>query len=118
MELVHETFYPISADVLFDMHARPEALRRLSPAFPPVRTLVQDGEFEPGTTVRIEIGVGPLAISWVAGLEMRRPVRLLEPQRLQHAFTAGHGMITTGCQGKTVVRSTARSGARPRAGRR
>jgi ligand-binding SRPBCC domain-containing protein len=64
-----ETVFPMTPEQLFELHARPEALRRLSPSFPPVRSVEQDGGFEAGSTVRISIGVGPLALSWVAELE-------------------------------------------------
>lgn len=67
--LVHETTFPISPARLFELHSRPEALRRLSPSFPPVQSVEQDGRFEAGAVVRIRIGFGPLVIAWTAMLE-------------------------------------------------
>jgi len=69
MKLTFETMLPASPKTVFELHTRPEALRRLSPPFPPVMSIDQDGDFEPGTTVRIRIGVGPLAVDWVAVLD-------------------------------------------------
>lgn len=73
--LVHESFFEATPEQLFALHERPEALRRLSPPFPPVKSLEQDGPFEAGTTVRIEIGVGVLALTWEAELELVEPGR-------------------------------------------
>lgn len=73
--LVHESILPTTPRKLFGLHARPEALRRLSPSFPPVRSVEQDGPFVAGTSVRIRIGVGPLTASWKALLEQVDPGR-------------------------------------------
>jgi len=64
-----ETTFPMSPEGLFELHSRPEALRRLSPDFPPIQSIEQSGDFEKGTAVRIRIGLGPLAVTWHAELE-------------------------------------------------
>lgn len=86
--VTHESIYPMSPERLFELHARPEALRRLSPSFPPVRSIEQDGAFVAGTTVRISIGVGPAALSWVAELEDVAPGRRFVDVQKQGPFAS------------------------------
>jgi len=98
--LTFESIFSAGPEEVFDLHTRPEALRRLSPPFPPIVSIEQDGRFEAGTTVRIRIGVGPLAIDWVAVLEEVLPGRKfvdvqkqgpLRSWRHEHTFEAVPG---------------------------
>ncbi len=74
--VAYESVLSMPPDRLFELHTRPEALRRLSPGFPPVREIEQSGGFEVGTTIRIRVGVGPLSMTWLAFLEEVVPGRM------------------------------------------
>jgi ligand-binding SRPBCC domain-containing protein len=49
-------------EAVFSFHERPDALRLLSPAFPPVRVIRKTGGLEPGS--RVELRIGPF--HWIA----------------------------------------------------
>jgi ligand-binding SRPBCC domain-containing protein len=101
--LRHETTLPISPSRLFELHSRPEALRRLSPSFPPIRSIDQTGGFEAGATVRIRIGIGSAVLTWKALLEEVIPgERFVDVQlegpfaswRHEHTFLSAPGGCT------------------------
>lgn len=86
--LRREMTLPISPERLFELHARPEALRRLSPSFPPIRSIDQSGGFEAGTTVQIRIGVGPVVFTWKALLEEVVPGMRFVDVQLEGPFSS------------------------------
>jgi len=49
-------------ETVFGFHEREDALRLLSPPFPPLRVIKKDGGLEPGS--RVELKIGP--VRWVA----------------------------------------------------
>ncbi|MEQ1884756.1 MAG: SRPBCC family protein [Bryobacteraceae bacterium] len=49
-------------ETVFGFHEREDALRLLSPAFPPLKVLRKEGGLEPGSVVELQIG----PIHWVA----------------------------------------------------
>lgn len=54
------------AAAVFDWHARPGALERLSPPWAPVRLESQSGGIEKGARVVLRLPAGPLSMRWVA----------------------------------------------------
>lgn len=110
---VLKSTYPISPARLFELHSRPEALRRLSPWFPPVQHIERDGRFETGTVVRIRIGVGPLTFAWTAMLEEVVPGKRFVDVQQEGPFRAWrheHGFLPApgGCLMRDEVTWTSR----------
>lgn len=83
---------PASAKALYDFHARPDALQRLTPPWENAKVIEQTGGIEQiGSRVKIQLRVGPITQTWTAehaacepGL-MFRDVMISGPFRLwQH----------------------------------
>jgi ligand-binding SRPBCC domain-containing protein len=87
-EFVYRSHMPVSADALWDWHARPGALERLTPPWDRVRVESRTGGLEDGARVTLSVPVGP-----------RRVIRVIATACVAAAF------------------STSRSKARLRAGR-
>lgn len=64
--IVHESLVPLPPGELFELHRLPEALSRLSPAWPKLVRVEQSGGFARGTQVLIVLGIGPLRLEWLA----------------------------------------------------
>ncbi|MDT8436032.1 MAG: TIGR01777 family oxidoreductase [Gemmatimonadota bacterium] len=64
-----------SAEDVYDWHARPGAIERLSPPWEPVRVLERTGGIADGDRAVLRIGVGPLAVRWVAEHRENEPGR-------------------------------------------
>lgn len=63
---VHSSEFPVPVETLFAFHEQPDAFKRLTPPWAPVRVLSATGGIQPGARVELEIAVGPLRIPWVA----------------------------------------------------
>ena len=69
-------------EVVFAFHERDDALRLLSPAFPPVRVLRRTGGLEVGA--RVELRIGPLL--WIASHTAYEKNRLFEDRQISGPF--------------------------------
>jgi ligand-binding SRPBCC domain-containing protein len=67
---------------VFGFHEREDALRLLSPAFPPVRVMRKMGGTEPGS--RVELRIGPF--EWVALHSGYEKNRFFEDQQISGPF--------------------------------
>jgi uncharacterized protein (TIGR01777 family) len=63
---VYRSAMPVSAEALWDWHARPGALERLTPPWDDVRVVARTGGLEDGSRVTLSVPVGPLRIRWVS----------------------------------------------------
>jgi ligand-binding SRPBCC domain-containing protein len=64
--LTFESRIPASPRALYDWHAEPEALERLTPPWESVEVLEKTGGLEDGARVVLRVGKGLLARRWVA----------------------------------------------------
>ena len=69
-------------ETVFGFHEREDALRLLSPAFPPVRVIQKQGGIEPGS--RVELRIGPF--EWVALHSGYEKNRFFEDQQITGPF--------------------------------
>ena len=69
-------------ETVFAFHEREDALRLLSPAFPPVRVLQKTGGIEPGS--RVELKIGPFY--WSALHTAYEKNRFFEDQQVRGPF--------------------------------
>lgn len=95
---------PCDARTLYDWHARPGALERLTPPWQRVRVVERRrGEDHPrignGAVARLSVGVGPLAMPWVAEHFDHDPPNGFGDRQLSGPFgswTHAHRFIDTG----------------------
>jgi uncharacterized protein (TIGR01777 family) len=57
---------PVSAAALWDWHARPGALERLTPPWDRVRVVERTGALEDGARVTLSVPIGPMRVRWVS----------------------------------------------------
>ena len=57
---------PFPAEMVYDWHARPGALQRLSPPWEPVKLLEHTGGIGNGARAVLEVRVGPVPVRWLA----------------------------------------------------
>ena len=69
-------------ETVFSFHEREDALRLLSPAFPPVRVIQKTGGLQPGS--RVELKIGP--IRWSALHTAYQKNRFFEDQQVRGPF--------------------------------
>lgn len=65
-EFTYRSVMPVSAQELFDWHARPGALERLTPPWDAVRVVERTGTLEPGARVVLSVPMGPVRLRWVS----------------------------------------------------
>jgi uncharacterized protein len=65
-EFVYRSSMPVSATELFEWHARPGALERLTPPWDIVRVVERTGGLEDGTRIVLSVPAGPLRFRWVS----------------------------------------------------
>jgi ligand-binding SRPBCC domain-containing protein len=64
---VYRSRMPVSAQALYDFHARPDALQRLTPPWENAKVVEQTGGIEDiGSRVKIQLRVGPIKQTWTA----------------------------------------------------
>ena len=64
---VYRSCMPASAQALYDFHARPDALQRLTPPWENAKVVEQTGGIEDlGSRVKIQLRVGPIKQTWTA----------------------------------------------------
>ncbi len=86
-EFVQRSHLPFPADRVFDWHARPGALERLTPPFAPVRVVERSGRgIEPGARIVLRIPVGPAGVTWVAEHRALEPGRLFRDVQVRGPF--------------------------------
>lgn len=69
-------------EVVFAFHEREDALKLLSPPFPPVRVIQKEGGIEPGSRVQLKIGPFP----WVALHSDYEKNRLFQDEQISGPF--------------------------------
>jgi uncharacterized protein (TIGR01777 family) len=65
-QFVYRSHMPVSAEALWDWHARAGALERLTPPWDRVRVESRTGGLEDGARVTLSVPVGPLRVKWVS----------------------------------------------------
>ena len=65
LDLSYRSPMPVPAEVLYDWHARPGALDRLTPPWTDLTVVSFDGLHE-GARARLKVGIGPVRRTWVA----------------------------------------------------
>lgn len=65
-ELVQRSLMPVSAERLFEWHARAGAFERLVPPTEDVRVVSRHGDVHDGDRTELRIGLGPVHVRWVA----------------------------------------------------
>jgi uncharacterized protein len=63
-ELVARSRLPVSAQAVFDWHARPGAFERLVPPWAPVEVLSREGGIQDGGRVSLQVKLGPVPLRW------------------------------------------------------
>lgn len=63
-EVLLRSEMPVSAEALFDWHERPGAFERLTPAFMPAQVVARSGGISDGSTVSLDVPVGPVSTRW------------------------------------------------------
>ena len=58
--------FPVSVEELFDWHARPGALQRLTPPWEDVKVLASTGGIQVGAQIDLAMRIGPLPVRWRA----------------------------------------------------
>ncbi len=93
------TRVPCSAAELYAWHQRPGALERLAPPWERVRVVSRTGGLENGSTVVLELEVGPVPVRWVARHRDVLPGRGFTDEQVEGPFgswTHLHEMIPAG----------------------
>jgi uncharacterized protein (TIGR01777 family) len=62
----YRSHLPAPADIVWDWHARPGALERLTPPWDRIRIVGRTGGLEDGARVTMSVPVGPLRVRWVS----------------------------------------------------
>ncbi|MCF8069286.1 MAG: TIGR01777 family oxidoreductase [Desulfobacterales bacterium] len=63
---IKQSHIDVSARELFQWHARPGALERLSPPWDPVKVLHREGGIQKGAKVALKMKAGPVSFTWKA----------------------------------------------------
>ena len=65
-QFVYRSSMPVSAETLWDWHARPGALERMTPPWDRMRVERRTGGLEDGVRVTLSVPVGPVRVRWVS----------------------------------------------------
>jgi uncharacterized protein (TIGR01777 family) len=65
-QFVYRSHMPVSAAAVWDWHARPGALERLTPPWDRVRVVERTGALEDGARVTLSVPIGPMRVRWVS----------------------------------------------------
>jgi ligand-binding SRPBCC domain-containing protein len=78
---------PVSAQALYDFHARPDALTRLTPPWENAKVVEQTGGIEQiGSRVKIQLRIGPLTQTWTAEHAACEPGRMFRDVMIAGPF--------------------------------
>lgn len=80
------TRMPVSAQALYDWHAREGAFERLNPPFAPVEVLERSGGLEVGARTVLRMSIGPTRHRWVAVHTACEPGRLFRDEQQEGPF--------------------------------
>jgi ligand-binding SRPBCC domain-containing protein len=84
---VHRSRMPASAQAVYDWHAEPEALTRLTPPWENARVIEQTGGIaELGSRVKIHVCVGPISQVWTAEHTACEPGRMFRDVMMSGPF--------------------------------
>jgi len=75
--------FPVPVGELFQWHARPGALERLSPPWDPVKVIEKNGGIDDGGTVRLKMKAGPFSYPWTARHRDYRKNRLFRDYQVK-----------------------------------
>jgi ligand-binding SRPBCC domain-containing protein len=74
---IHRTRMPATAEAVYRWHALPDALTRLTPPWENSEVVEQTGGIEqPGSRVKIRVGIGPVSQIWTAEHTACEPGRM------------------------------------------
>lgn len=80
------TVVPVTAQELYDWHARPGAFERLNPSFDPVEVEERRGGLEVGARTVIRLPLGPVKQRWVAEHTACEPGRMFRDEQTSGPF--------------------------------
>jgi hypothetical protein len=84
---VYRSQIPASANAVYDWHARPDALTRLTPPWENARVIEQTGGIENvGSRVKISLRVGPFSQTWTAEHTACEPGRMFRDVMISGPF--------------------------------
>jgi uncharacterized protein (TIGR01777 family) len=86
-EFVYRSAMPVPAPDLFEWHARPGALERLTPPWEPVRVVEGAGGLEEGRRVTLSVPFGPIRMKWVSRQSEVIPGRQFKDEQIDGPFT-------------------------------
>lgn len=79
--------FPVSAEVLYNWHATPGALQRLTPPWERVEVIDEGGVME-GSLTTFSMGIGPLTIRWTAKHSGVTPGRQFVDEQVHGPFSS------------------------------
>jgi uncharacterized protein len=84
---VYRSSMPASAAAVYAWHALPDALMRLTPPWENARVIERSGGIDqPGSRVKIRVGVGPVTQIWTAGHTECQPGRMFRDVMISGPF--------------------------------
>jgi ligand-binding SRPBCC domain-containing protein len=84
---VYRSRMPASAQALYNFHARPDALQRLTPPWENAKVVEQTGGIDDiGSRVKIQLRVGPIQQTWTAEHAACEPGRMFRDVMVSGPF--------------------------------
>jgi ligand-binding SRPBCC domain-containing protein len=84
---VHRSHMAASAQALYDFHAEPDALQRLTPPWENAKVVEQTGGIEDlGSQVKIQLRVGPITQTWTAEHAACEPGKMFRDAMISGPF--------------------------------
>jgi ligand-binding SRPBCC domain-containing protein len=84
---IYRSKMPASAEEVFNFHAEPGALEKLTPPWEKVKVVARTGGIEqPGSRVTLRVSVGPISQNWVAEHRDCQPGRMFRDVMVSGPF--------------------------------